>query len=140
MENQKATSTYPDTIAHDIAALTTFRPIGDLIIIKRDEASNRTKGGLYIPEQAQEQLCTGYVVAVGDGNWHKGERVPVDIKTGDHVLFSKHANLRTKINGVEYLTLHEPDIVGVLDDESRPGDVEFEVGQQAVTIDRMLDR
>ena len=140
MENQEVTVTYPDTIAHDIAALTTFRPIGDLIIIKRDEASNRTKGGLYLPEQSQEQLCTGYVVAVGEGNFHKGERVPVDVMVGDHVLFSKHANLKTKINGVEYLTLHEPDIVGVLDDETRPGDVEFEIGQHAVTIDRMLDR
>ena len=54
-----------------------FRPIGDLILIKRDESLKMTKGGLYLPEQSQEQLCTGYVVAVGEGNFHKGERIPV---------------------------------------------------------------
>ena len=117
-----------------------FRPIGDLILIKRDESLKMTKGGLYLPEQSQEQLCTGYVVAVGEGNFHKGERVPVDVMVGDHVLFSKHANLKTKIDGVEYLTMHEADIVGVLDEDDQPGNVEFEVGQDAIEIDHMIDR
>ena len=69
-----------------------------------------------------------------------GERVPVDVMVGDHVLFSKHANLKTKIDGVEYLTMHEADIVGVLDEDDQPGNVEFEIGQDAVEIDHMIDR
>ena len=104
------------------------------------ESLKTTKGGLYLTDQSQEQLFTRYVVAVGEGNFHKGERVPVDVMVGDHVLFSKHANLKTKIDGVEYLTMHEADIVGVLDEDDQPGNVEFEVGQDAVEIDHMIDR
>ena len=62
-----------------------FRPIGDLILIKRDESLKMTKGGLYLSEQSQEQLCTGYVVAVGEGNFHKGERVQFE----DHIVTGK---------------------------------------------------
>ncbi|MDD2318931.1 MAG: co-chaperone GroES [Geobacteraceae bacterium] len=93
-----------------------LRPLQDRIIVKRLEEENMTAGGLYIPDTAKEKPQKGEIVAVGKGKLTEdGKVIPVDLKTGDKVLFGKYAGTEIKIDGVDYLIMREDDILGVIE-------------------------
>ena len=92
-----------------------FRPLHDRVVVKRVEEDTKTKGGIIIPDTAQEKPMQGEVVAVGAGARDEaGKLVPLDVKAGDRVLFGKWSGTEVKIDGTEYLIMKESDIMGVI--------------------------
>lgn len=96
-----------------------FRPLHDRVVVKRIEEESKTKGGIIIPENAQEKPMQGEVIAVGPGaRDEQGRIVPPDVTAGDHVLFGKWSGTEVKIDGVEFLIMKESDIMGVLEEKT----------------------
>ncbi|HEU18581.1 MAG TPA: co-chaperone GroES [Deltaproteobacteria bacterium] len=92
------------------------RPLHDRIIVKRLEEDAKTKGGIIIPDTAKEKPYQGEIIAVGGGRkTEDGKVVPLDVKAGDKVLFSKYAGTDIKIDDVEYLIMREEDVLGVIE-------------------------
>ena len=93
-----------------------FRPLHDRVVVKRVEEDTKTKGGIIIPDTAQEKPMQGEVIAVGPGGRDEaGKLTPIDLKVGDKVLFGKWSGTEVKIDGVELLIMKESDVMGVLD-------------------------
>ena len=93
-----------------------IRPLNDRILVKRLEEEEKTKGGIIIPDSAKEKPAEGEIVAVGNGKLNdKNERVPLDVKVGDSVLFSKYGGTDVKLDGEDYLIMREDDILGILE-------------------------
>lgn len=95
-----------------------LKPLGDRVIVKPAEAEEKTQSGLFIPDTAKEKPQRGEVVAVGEGKLKDdGARVPIDVKVGDTVIFSKYGGSEVKIDNVEYKILDaERDIIAVVVD------------------------
>jgi chaperonin GroES len=94
-----------------------FRPLHDRVVVKRVEAESKTASGIIIPDNAKEKPSEGEVVAVGPGGRDEaGKLIPIDVTTGDRVLFGKWSGSEVKLDGVEYLIMKESDIMGVLVD------------------------
>jgi chaperonin GroES len=93
------------------------RPLHDRILVKRNEETDqKSVGGIIIPDTAKEKPQRGRVVAVGEGKRDEnGKRIALDVKVGDEVLFGKYAGSEVKIDGEEFLIMHESDILGVLE-------------------------
>ena len=92
-----------------------FRPLHDRVMLRRIEQDEKTKGGIIIPDTAKEKPMEGEVVAVGSGlRDEAGKIVPLDVKAGDRVLFSKWSGTEITMDGEEYLVMKESDIMGVL--------------------------
>lgn len=92
------------------------KPLNDRILVVRTEGEQKTAGGIIIPDTAKEKPMEGKVVAAGPGKPdEKGNRVPMELKVGDRVLFSKYAGTEIKIDGVEHLFMREDDILGVIE-------------------------
>ena len=89
-------------------------PLHDRVLIKRIEEKETVKGGIIIPDTAKEKSQEGEVIAVGAGKIEKGERVPMDVKAGDRVLFGKYSGSDIKIDDQEYLILREEEILAKL--------------------------
>jgi len=93
-----------------------IRPLQDRIIVKRLEEEEKTKGGIIIPDTAKEKPIEGKIIAVGKGKkTEDGKIIPLDVKVGDKVLFSKYGGTDIKIDGEEYLIMREDDILGVIE-------------------------
>ena len=93
-----------------------FRPLHDRVVVKRVEEDTKTAGGIIIPDSATEKPMKGEIIAVGPGGRdEKGERVALDVKAGDLVLFGKWSGTEVKIDGTEYLIMKESDIMGVIE-------------------------
>jgi chaperonin GroES len=91
-----------------------LKPMHDRIIVRRREESNTTPGGLYIPSNSKEKPSEGEVLAVGPGRFlPNGEVKPLDVKTGDRILFSKYSGSEVKIEGEDYLIIREDDVLAV---------------------------
>ena len=96
-------------------AKTKFRPLHDRIVVRRISAEEKTKGGIIIPDTAQEKPSQGEVIAVGPGGRDEaGKLIPIDLKTGDKVLFGKWSGTEVKLDGEELLIMKESDIMGVI--------------------------
>jgi chaperonin GroES len=96
-----------------------FRPLHDRVVVKRVEEEQKSKGGIIIPDSAQEKPMQGEIVAVGPGGRDEtGKLTPLDVKAGDIVLFGKWSGTEVKIDGTEYLIMKESDIMGVLEGKS----------------------
>jgi chaperonin GroES len=92
-----------------------FRPLHDRVVIERIDADTKSAGGILIPDSAQEKPSQGQIVAVGPGGRDEaGKLIPIDLKTGDRVLFSKWSGTEVKIDGKDLLIMKESDIMGVL--------------------------
>jgi chaperonin GroES len=92
-----------------------IRPLNDRILVKRTEEETKTKGGIIIPDTAKEKPQRGEVLAVGPGKMgDDGKRIPLDVKAGDKVLFSKYAGTEIKVDGVEQIFMREDDILGII--------------------------
>ncbi|MBW2645506.1 MAG: co-chaperone GroES [Deltaproteobacteria bacterium] len=93
-----------------------IRPLQDRILVKRLEEEDITKGGIIIPDSAKEKPAEGVVVAVGKGKvLENGTKLPLEVKKGDRILFSKYGGTEVKIEGVEHLIMREDDILGVIE-------------------------
>ena len=93
------------------------KPLHDRVLVQRLEEEEKTKGGIIIPDTAKEKPQQGKIIAVGPGRLNeKGERIPMEVKENDRVLFSKYAGNEIKIDGVEYLIMREDDILAILED------------------------
>ena len=93
-----------------------FRPLHDRVVVRRVDEDTKTKGGIIIPDTAQEKPMQGEIIAVGPGGRDEnGKLIPIDVKVGDVVLFGKWSGTEVKIDGVEYLIMKESDIMGVLE-------------------------
>lgn len=90
------------------------RPLHDRLLIKRMKEDEKTAGGLFIPDTAKEKPQKGEVVATGKGRiLEDGKIVPIELKVGDHILFSKYSGTELKLDGDEYLMIREEDVLGV---------------------------
>ncbi len=93
-----------------------FRPLHDRVVVRRVESEEKTAGGIIIPDTAKEKPMEGEVVAAGPGSFNdRGERVALDVKAGDRVLFAKWSGSEVKIDGQDYLIMKESDIMGVIE-------------------------
>ena len=93
-----------------------FRPLGDRVLVRRVEEATKTAGGIIIPDTATEKPQEGEVLAVGNGAiGDDNERVPLDVKAGDKILFGKWGGTEVKIDGEALLIMKESDIMGVIE-------------------------
>lgn len=93
-----------------------LRPLGDRVLVKPDKAEEKTAGGLYISSGAQEKPQRGTVVAVGAGKLDDdGDRIPMDVKVGDVVIYGKYGGNEVKVDGEDYLLLRADDIYAVIE-------------------------
>ena len=93
-----------------------FRPLHDRVLLRRVEQEAKTTGGIIIPDTAQEKPMEGEVIAVGPGaRGEDGKVHPLDVKTGDRVLFGKWSGTEVKIDGEDLMIMKESDIMGLLE-------------------------
>ena len=102
-------------------AKTKFRPLHDRVVVRRITALEKTKGGIIIPDSAQEKPSEGEVIAVGPGGRDEnGKLTPMDIKSGDRVLFGKWSGTEVKLDGEDLLIMKESDIMGIIEGTPAP--------------------
>ena len=89
-------------------------PLADRVVVKALEETETMRGGLYIPDTAKEKPQQGEVIAVGPGRTEDGKRVPMEVKTGDRVLYGKYSGTEVSIDGEQYLILRESDILAIV--------------------------
>ena len=106
-----ATATKPKKLS------TSVRPLGDKVLIQRDESAEMTESGIYLPEQAKDKPKTGVIVAVGDGalSTETGERTAMTVKKKDRVIFSSYAGTEVKIGEDTLLIMSEDEILAIID-------------------------
>ena len=93
-----------------------IRPLHDRVLVKRLEQEEQVRGGIIIPDTAKEKPQRAKVVAVGAGKIDEsGKRIPLDVKSGDRILFGKYSGNEVKIDGEDYLILREEDVLAVLE-------------------------
>ena len=93
-----------------------IRPLQDRILVKRIDEEETTKGGIIIPDTAKEKPQEGKVIATGKGKvTDSGDVLPLDVKKGDRILFSKYAGTEVTLEGEEHLIIREDDVLGVID-------------------------
>ena len=92
-----------------------LKPLSDKVIVQKLEPEEKTSGGILLPDNTKEKPQEGKVIAVGPGAIDdKGQRKPMDIKEGEHVLFAKYSGTEVKLDGEEYLILSERDILAIV--------------------------
>ncbi len=93
-----------------------IRMMNDRILVLRVDEEQKTAGGIIIPDTAKEKPQEGKIISAGPGKMgDDGKRIPMDVKEGDRILFSKYAGTEIKIDGVEHLFMKEDDVLGVLE-------------------------
>jgi chaperonin GroES len=93
-----------------------FRPLHDRVVVRRLEAEEKTAGGIIIPDTAKEKPMEGEIVAVGPGARDEtGKLVPLDVKSGDRILFGKWSGTEVKLDGEDLLIMKESDIMGIVE-------------------------
>lgn len=92
-----------------------YRPLGDRMLIKPKESEEKTKSGIVLPDSAKEKPQEGVVIAVGEGARDEdGKRIPMEVKKGDVVLYSKYSGTEVKIDGIEHLIIRESDVLAII--------------------------
>ena len=92
-----------------------FRPLHERVLVRRVEAEEKTAGGIIIPDSAKEKPAEGEIVSVGEGlRDDDGDRIPLDVKAGDRVLFGKWSGTEVTVDGEELLIMKESDILGIV--------------------------
>ena len=98
--------------------MTKIKPLYDRVLIERLEASEKTAGGILLPDSAKEKPTEGRIIATGEGKFgDSGDRIPLSVSKGDRVLFSSYAGTSIKEGGHEYLILEQSEILAVVDDK-----------------------
>ncbi len=99
------------------------RPLHDRIIVQRLDEGEQQIGGIIIPDSAKEKPQQGKVIAVGDGKMtEEGTRIPLDVRSGDLILFGKYSGQDIKLDGEEYLIVKEDEVLAVIDDAAKKTD------------------
>jgi chaperonin GroES len=95
---------------------TNIKPLHDRVIIRRiEDSTDKTAGGLFIPDTAKEKPQEGEVIAAGEGKYKEdGTRQTLDVKAGDRVLFGKYSGSEIKLDGEEYIIMREDEILGII--------------------------
>ena len=96
------------------AAKVNVSPLADRVVIRALEDSEQMRGGLYIPDTAKEKPQQGEVVAVGPGRYEKDQRVPMEVKVGNKVLYGKYSGTEVTIDNEQYLILRESDVLAIV--------------------------
>ena len=97
-----------------------FKPLHDRVLVRRVAEEQKTKGGIIIPDTAQEKPSEGEVISVGPGARNEdGKVTPLDVKAGDRVLFSKYGGTEVKVDGEDLIILRESDILGIVEVETK---------------------
>ena len=92
-----------------------FRPLHDRVLVQRTESEEKSAGGIIIPDNAKEKPMEGKVISVGSGSRDEQGKVhPLDVKSGDKILFGKWSGTEVKVDGKEYLIMKESDIMGII--------------------------
>jgi len=92
-----------------------IRPLNDRVLVLRIDEDEKTSGGIFIPDTAKEKPQEGKVIAVGPGKQgDTGERIPMEVKENDRILFGKYSGNEIKIDGVEHLIMREDDILAII--------------------------
>lgn len=91
-----------------------IKPLGDRVVIKLVENEETTKSGIVLPGTAKEKPMQGEVLAVGSGELIEGKRVPLEVKVGDRVIYSKYAGTEVKMDGEEYLIIRQSDVLAIV--------------------------
>ena len=97
--------------------VSSFIPLHDRVLVRRGEEIETTQGGIVLPDNAKEKPLQGEVEAVGDGRWENGKRIPIPVKKGDRVVFSKYAGNEIRIDEQDFVVLRESEILGIVDGE-----------------------
>ena len=93
-----------------------LRPLGDRVLVKAVEKKDEMRAGLIIPDTAKEKPQEGEIIAAGKGKiGDDGKLIPMDVKPGDRILYGKYSGTEVKIEGQEYLIMHQEDILGIID-------------------------
>ena len=93
-----------------------FRPLHDRVVVKRIDAEEKSSGGIIIPDTAKEKPMEGEIVAAGPGARDEtGKLVPLDVKSGDRILFGKWSGTEVKLDGEDLLIMKESDIMGIIE-------------------------
>ncbi|HKE99169.1 MAG TPA: co-chaperone GroES [Actinomycetes bacterium] len=92
-----------------------LKPLEDRVVVRPGEAEERTASGLVIPDTAKEKPQQGEVIAVGPGRFEDGQRVPLDVKVGDTVVYSKYGGTEVTLEGEDYLVLSARDLLAIVD-------------------------
>ncbi len=101
-----------------------LKPLGDRVVVEHVEQADKTVGGVFLPDTAKEKPQEGKVLAVGSGRTlDSGTKVPMDVKVGDRVIYSKYSGSEVKIEGKEVLIISEKDVLAVMTDERVPAGV-----------------
>jgi chaperonin GroES len=91
-----------------------LQPLEDRVVVKPSEEEETTASGIVIPDTAKERPQEGEVIAVGPGRFEEGNRIPMDVKVGDKVIYSKYGGTEVKVEGEEYLILSARDVLAVV--------------------------
>ncbi len=91
-----------------------LQPLEDRVVVKPSEEEETTASGIVIPDTAKERPQEGEVIAVGPGRFEEGNRIPMDVKVGDKVIYSKYGGTEVKIEGEDYLILSARDVLAVV--------------------------
>lgn len=92
-----------------------IKPLGDRVIIKVMESEETTKSGIVLPGNAKEKPMQGEILAVGSGEMVDGKKLPLEVKVGDKVIYSKYAGTEVKMDGTEYLVIRQSDILAIVE-------------------------
>src|ERR1700688_508982 len=97
-----------------------IRPLYDRIVVKRIEEKEQMQGGLYIPDSAKEKPQEGEVASVGKGKrLEDGKIVPLDVQSGDRILFGKYSGSEITLDGEDYMIMREDEVLGILTDQPK---------------------
>ena len=94
--------------------MTMIKPLSDRVVVKAEEAEEKTSSGLYIPDSAKEKPQRGTVISVGPGRVENGTKIDMSVKEGDTVLYGKYSGSEITLDGDEYLIMRESDILGIV--------------------------
>jgi chaperonin GroES len=101
-----------------------LKPLGDRVVVEHVEQSEKTAGGVFLPDTAKEKPQEGRVLAVGTGRTlDNGTKLPMDVKPGDKIIYSKYSGSEIKLDGKEYLIISEKDVLAIVTDAAVPAGV-----------------
>ncbi|WP_298780698.1 co-chaperone GroES [uncultured Fretibacterium sp.] len=93
-----------------------LKPLGDRIVVKVLSREEKTKGGIVLPDTAKEKPTEGEVIAVGTGKvLDNGQKLPIEVKVGDRIIFSKYAGTEVQLDGEDYVIFSERDVLAIVD-------------------------
>jgi chaperonin GroES len=101
-----------------------LRPLGDRLVVEHVEQADKSAGGVFLPDTAKEKPQEGKVLAIGTGRTlDNGQKLPMDVKVGDRIIYSKYSGSEIKLEGTEYLIISEKDVLAVFTDSKVPAGV-----------------